>query len=131
MTVRGATALPWRRPAQYQIGVSRPSAKTSVPLPQDLGQIWLDHFDWLYRHHDYAIYPIAIHPDASGKPHVMMALERLIDHMMRHSGVRMMTHSAMAAEYRKRYPLGSGKDHRLVPRLSLTHTHAHARARNH
>ena len=77
---------------------------------QDLGQIWLDHFDWLYRHHDYAIYPIAIHPDASSKPHVMMALERLIDHMMRHSGVRMMTHSAMAADYRKRYPLGSGKD---------------------
>ena len=36
MTVRGATALPRRRPAQYQIGVSRPSAKTSVPLPQKL-----------------------------------------------------------------------------------------------
>ena len=77
---------------------------------QDLGQIWLDHFDWVYRHFDYAIYPIAIHPDASGKPHVLMAMERLIDHMMRHSGVRMMTHKDMAADYRKRAPFGSGKD---------------------
>ena len=41
---------------------------------QQLGQIWIDYFDWIYRNHDYAIYPLALHPDAAAKPHLMLAL---------------------------------------------------------
>jgi peptidoglycan-N-acetylglucosamine deacetylase len=75
-----------------------------------LEEIWKDQFDWVYRNHDYAIYPLCIHPDSAGKPHVLMLLERLIDHMMAHSGVRMVTFAEMAADFRKRCPFGSGKD---------------------
>jgi hypothetical protein len=39
-----------------------------------------------------------------------MLLERLMDHMMAHSGVRMMTFAEMAADFRRRCPFGSGID---------------------
>jgi peptidoglycan-N-acetylglucosamine deacetylase len=74
---------------------------------QQLGQIWQDQFDWVYRNHDYAIFPITIHPDSAGKPHVLMTLERLIDHMMSHSGVRMVTFAEIAADYRRRSPFAN------------------------
>jgi peptidoglycan-N-acetylglucosamine deacetylase len=77
---------------------------------KNLEEIWRDQFDWVYRHHDYAIYPLCIHPDSAGKPHVLLLLERLIDHMLAHSGVRMVTFAEMAADFRKRCPFGSGKD---------------------
>jgi peptidoglycan/xylan/chitin deacetylase (PgdA/CDA1 family) len=77
---------------------------------QAIGQIWQDQFDWIYAHHDYAIYPMIIHPDAAGKPHVLMTLERLVDHMLRHSGVRMMTLGEINDDFRRRVPFGSGKE---------------------
>jgi hypothetical protein len=40
---------------------------------------------------------------------VLLLLERLIDHMLAHSGVRMVTFAEMAADFRKRCPFGSGK----------------------
>jgi peptidoglycan-N-acetylglucosamine deacetylase len=77
---------------------------------RQLEEIWKDQFDWVYRHFDYAIVPITIHPDSAGKPHVLMMLERLVDHMLAHSGVRMMTFAAMAEDFRKRLPFGSKKE---------------------
>ena len=77
---------------------------------RDLGEIWQDQFDWVYRNHNYAIFLCTIHPDSAGKPHVLMMLERLIDHMMTHSGVRMVTMEQMADDFSLRCPFGSGKD---------------------
>jgi peptidoglycan-N-acetylglucosamine deacetylase len=77
---------------------------------RQLEEIWKDQFDWVYRQHDYAIFPITIHPDSAGKPHVLMTLERLVDHMLAHSGVRMTTFAAMAEDFRKRSPFGSKKE---------------------
>jgi peptidoglycan/xylan/chitin deacetylase (PgdA/CDA1 family) len=74
---------------------------------QAIGQIWIDQFDWVYDHHDYAVFPLVIHPDSAGKPHVLMAIERLIDHCMRRSGVRMITLGEMADDFRRRVPFGS------------------------
>jgi len=74
---------------------------------QSIEQIWRDTFDWVYRHHDYAVYPLVVHPDAAGKPHVLMAIERLIDHMMSHSGVRFVTLGQMVDDFRRRSPFGS------------------------
>jgi peptidoglycan/xylan/chitin deacetylase (PgdA/CDA1 family) len=75
---------------------------------QALEQIWRDQFDWVYRNFDYAVFPIYIHPDTGAKPHVFMLLERMIDHMLAHSGVRMVTMADMAADYRRRAPFGKG-----------------------
>lgn len=75
---------------------------------RQLGEIWQDQFDWVYRHHDYAVFPITIHPDSAGKPHVLMMIERLLDHMLSHSGVRVLTMQEVAEDYRRRAPFGSG-----------------------
>lgn len=72
--------------------------------PRDIEQMWRDQFDWVYRNMDYAIFPITIHPDVSGRPQVLMMLERLIAHMKAHEGVRFLTMNEMADDYDKRFP---------------------------
>ena len=39
--------------------------------PRVVEEIWRDAFDWVYRKHDYAIFPMTIHPDVSGRPQVL------------------------------------------------------------
>ena len=77
---------------------------------RQLEEIWRDQFDWVYRHHDYAVFPITIHPDSAGKPQVLMMLERPIEHMLNHDGVRMVTMADMAEDFGGRAPFGSGID---------------------
>jgi peptidoglycan/xylan/chitin deacetylase (PgdA/CDA1 family) len=72
--------------------------------PRDMEQMWRDAFDWVYREHDYAVFPITIHPDVSGRPQVLAMLERLIAYMQRQPGVRFVTIEAMAADFRARHP---------------------------
>ena len=38
--------------------------------PRDIEQMWRDQFDWVYREMDYAVFPMTIHPDVAGRPHV-------------------------------------------------------------
>lgn len=77
--------------------------------PRDIEQMWRDQFDWVYRNMDYAVYPFTIHPDVSGRPQVLMMLERLIDYINSHDGVVWMPFEDIAADFRKRYPFDSGK----------------------
>ena len=72
--------------------------------PRDIEQLWRDQFDWVYREMDYAIFPITIHPDVSGRPQVLMMLERLIKHFQAHEGVRFVTMEEMAEDYDRRFP---------------------------
>ena len=72
--------------------------------PRSIGQMWTDQFDWVYRNCDYDIYNACLHPDASGHPQMLMMLERLIDHMRRHEGVRFMTLKQICDEFRARNP---------------------------
>lgn len=81
---------------------------------RDLEEIWKDQFDWVYRNHDYATFLCTIHPDSAGKPHVLMMLERLIDHIMAHSGVHMVTMEKMADSFSQICPFGSGKDPSVI-----------------
>jgi peptidoglycan/xylan/chitin deacetylase (PgdA/CDA1 family) len=72
--------------------------------PRHLEEIWRDQFDWVYREYDYAVFPITIHPDVSGRPQVLLMLERLIDYITGHEGVRWATFAEIAADFRERYP---------------------------
>lgn len=72
--------------------------------PHDIEQMWRDQFDWVYREYDYAVFPITIHPDVSGRPHVLMMLERLYAYMSRHPGVRFCTMNEMADDFARRRP---------------------------
>ncbi len=72
--------------------------------PYAIEEMWRDQFDWVCREYDYAVFPMTIHPDVSGRPHVLMMLERLYHHMIRHPGVRFCTMNEMADDFAKRYP---------------------------
>jgi peptidoglycan/xylan/chitin deacetylase (PgdA/CDA1 family) len=66
--------------------------------------MWRDQFDWVYREMDYAVFPITIHPDVSGRPQVLLMLERLYDYIKGHKGVRFVTMNEMADDFAKRHP---------------------------
>ncbi|MBC55536.1 MAG: polysaccharide deacetylase [Confluentimicrobium sp.] len=74
--------------------------------PRDIEQLWRDQFDWVYREMDYAVFPITIHPDVSGRPQVLLMLERLIDYIKGHDGVRFVTMTEMAEDFDRRFPRG-------------------------
>ena len=44
-------------------------------------RLWRDQFDWVYREYDWAVFPLTIHPDVSGRPQVLLMLERLIEYI--------------------------------------------------
>lgn len=44
--------------------------------PKDVEELWKDHFDYFYREYDKFCFPVTIHPDVSGHPHVLLMLER-------------------------------------------------------
>ena len=49
-------------------------------------------------------FPMTIHPDVSGRPHVLMMLERLYNHMASHPGVKFVTMDEMADDFARRSP---------------------------
>lgn len=74
--------------------------------PRDIEQMWRDQFDWVYREMDYAVFTMTIHPDVSGRPQVLLALERLIEYINGHDGVTWSTFDAMADGFLRRNPRG-------------------------
>lgn len=46
--------------------------------PRDVEDLWRDHFDYFYREYDDFCFPVTIHPDVSGHPHVIFMLERSV-----------------------------------------------------
>lgn len=72
--------------------------------PRDIEQMWKDQFDWVYANMDYAVFPITIHPDVSGRPQVLLMLERLFHHINSHEGVKFVTMDEMADNYAAKFP---------------------------
>ena len=66
--------------------------------------MWKDQFDWVYREMDYAVFAFTIHPDVSGRPQVLLMLERVIDYISSHSGCEWLTFDAIANDFRAKFP---------------------------
>jgi peptidoglycan/xylan/chitin deacetylase (PgdA/CDA1 family) len=45
---------------------------------------------------------MTIHPDVSGRPHVLLMHERLIEHINKHEGVEWVTMAEMVDEFKKK-----------------------------
>jgi peptidoglycan/xylan/chitin deacetylase (PgdA/CDA1 family) len=75
--------------------------------PRHLEEIWRDQFDYVYREYEYAVFPITIHPDVSGRPHVLLMLERLIEHVNARPGARWVTFDEIAVDFAQRVPAPS------------------------
>ncbi|MGY1782348.1 polysaccharide deacetylase family protein [Geodermatophilus sp. SYSU D01036] len=72
--------------------------------PRHLGEMWQDQFDWVHREMDYAVVTFTVHPDVSGRPQVLLMLERLIEHVNGHEGVRWTTFDQIADDFVARRP---------------------------
>ncbi|BBV77472.1 polysaccharide deacetylase family protein [Raoultella sp. Lac2] len=72
--------------------------------PRHLEEMWRDQFDWVYRENDYAVFAMTIHPDVSGRPQVLLMLERLIQYIRSHEGVRFVTFDEIADDFKQRKP---------------------------
>jgi peptidoglycan/xylan/chitin deacetylase (PgdA/CDA1 family) len=72
--------------------------------PRQLEEMWRDQFDWVYREQDYGVVTFTVHPDVSGRPQVLLMLERLIAHINGHEGVRWATFDEIADDFIARNP---------------------------
>jgi hypothetical protein len=80
-----------------------PKSHGFVNLRQ-LEEIWSDQIDWVSREYDYAVFPIAIHPDVAGRPQVLLMLERTIAHINAQPAARWVTFAEAADDFRHRHP---------------------------
>ncbi|RPD67509.1 glycoside hydrolase/deacetylase [Lentinus tigrinus ALCF2SS1-7] len=69
---------------------------------RDVEQLWKDMFTYLYREEENFIFPITIHPDVSGRPHVLLMLERFIEWVNTHEDVQWARMIDMADSFRAR-----------------------------
>ncbi|CAI6331438.1 unnamed protein product [Periconia digitata] len=76
--------------------------------PRDVEAIWMDHFDYFYREYDEFVFPMTIHPDVSGRPHVLLMHERIIEHINKHEGVEWVTMEQMADDFKKNNKVPEG-----------------------
>jgi len=76
--------------------------------PRDVEDIWRDHFDYMYREYDSFVFPITIHPDVSGRPHVLLMHERLIEHFKKHEGVEFVTMLEVSDDFKSRNTVPEG-----------------------
>jgi peptidoglycan/xylan/chitin deacetylase (PgdA/CDA1 family) len=72
--------------------------------PRHLEELWRDQFDYVYREEDYAVFAMTVHPDVAGRPQVILMLERLIEHISGHDGIRWSTMDEIADDFAQRYP---------------------------
>jgi peptidoglycan/xylan/chitin deacetylase (PgdA/CDA1 family) len=72
--------------------------------PRQLEEMWRDQFDWVYQEMDYAAFTMTIHPDVSGRPQTLLMLDRIIEHINGHDGVRWATFDEIANDYLRRFP---------------------------
>ena len=77
--------------------------------PRDVEQVWKDMFTYCYREEEEFIFPITIHPDVSGRPQVLLMLERFIEWVNKHENVQWVTCLEMAEDFRMKNPFPEEK----------------------
>ena len=75
--------------------------------PRHIEEMWRDQFDWVYREMDYAVFALTIHPDVSGRPQVLLMLERLTEYITGHEGVTWQSMEEIAADFKARNPFSA------------------------
>ncbi len=71
--------------------------------PRDVEDLWRDHFDYFYREYDDFCFPVTIHPDVSGHPHVLLMLERLIEYISKHDGVEWVKMEDICDDFKSKH----------------------------
>ena len=75
--------------------------------PNEVYDIWAAEFDYLYQRVGSGVLVLTMHPQCIGKGSRMLMLERLIEHIKGHNGVRFRTMEDVAAEFRAGTPINA------------------------
>jgi len=81
------------KPPNYNYGYTSPNV---------MYDIYKDHFDYLYDRIGHGVFCMMTHPDVSGRPHVILMLERFIRYVKGFPGVRFRPLEQIASEYLER-----------------------------
>ncbi|KAI7464106.1 glycoside hydrolase/deacetylase [Hortaea werneckii] len=96
-------------PANCELHTTAPSRALRIGprlgKSADVEDLWRDHFDYFYREmaddpNEICVFPITVHPDVSGRPHVLLMHERLIEYINSHEGVEWVTMEQMCDEFK-------------------------------
>lgn len=47
--------------------------------------------DYFYREEEWFVFPLTLHPDTAGRPHVLVTVEKLIEYVKTFEGVEFCT----------------------------------------
>lgn len=75
--------------------------------PDEVFDIWVADFEYLYRKQRDGVFVLTMHPQCIGRGGRLLMLERLVEHLKGHEGVRFRTMAEVAAEFRTARPLRS------------------------
>ncbi|KAI5119223.1 hypothetical protein M0805_002149 [Coniferiporia weirii] len=69
---------------------------------RDVLDLWKDYFTYLYREEEDFIFSLTIHPDVSGRPHILLMLEQFIEWINTHEHVQWVPLIEMARAFREK-----------------------------
>lgn len=84
----------------FQLNLKQGSTHGFVD-PYVIERMWKDQFEYYYREYDNFVFPISIHPQVSGKAHIALMHERLIEWINTHEGVEWCTMEEMVKEFKE------------------------------
>jgi peptidoglycan/xylan/chitin deacetylase (PgdA/CDA1 family) len=76
-----------------------------MAAPSEVEEIWRGDFDYAFRECHSGIFTLTLHPEASGRGHRMLMLERLIDYYRGHEGVVFERMIDYAERWKREHPL--------------------------
>ncbi len=80
-----------------------PTSQGFVPT-REVEHLWREHFDWIAREYDYAVFTLSLHPDVIATPHALPMLERFIRGVRELPDARFATFEEIAADFASRRP---------------------------
>jgi peptidoglycan/xylan/chitin deacetylase (PgdA/CDA1 family) len=84
---------------------TRNGVNPGLASPSHVYEIWAGDFDYLYDRLGEGVYILTMHPQAIGRGHRLLMLERLMNHIGERSGITFKTMSEVALEFKRTHPL--------------------------
>jgi peptidoglycan-N-acetylglucosamine deacetylase len=83
---------------------TRHGVNPGLASPSHVYEIWAGDFDYLYDRLGEGVYILTMHPQAIGRGHRLLMLERLVDHIRERNGITFKTMSEVALDFKKMHP---------------------------
>jgi peptidoglycan-N-acetylglucosamine deacetylase len=83
---------------------TRNGVNPGLASPSHVYEIWAGDFEYLYDRMGEGVFILTMHPQAIGRGHRLLMLERLVTHIREHDAITFKTMTEVAAEFRRAHP---------------------------